>query len=379
MTTYPNMNLVLPTRGPTGAGVWDDTIDADIAILDAHNHSNGQGVAIPTAGLNINADLSFSSLYAPSNLHRLQFSAIAGGSLTAGQRKSLFVSDGTGGLTANELYFLNSSGTAIKFTNGNLLNVGAFVGGIGGDYSSVGAALNYDDSAKRYTFKEGTADSNGWARLAAGGLRLFEFNTTESLYVEQVAPAALASSFTMTWPVALPAASQTVSIDNTGQIAFGASQALAANNSFTVSGAGDYKHGTRTLQIPAAALNPAGGVTITLNTGSVTFGITTNPAAYAPITLADGCRVTAIRVYIQDNATGPSTLTATFYSVGTTGTVTNIASSSASAGSGANQTLTIGSLTTTLAASTSYGIKIVETSGTGSTCTVYMAEVDYDR
>lgn len=220
MTTLPQMGLTLPTRGAGGAGQWGDTDDANWQKVDPHDHSPGKGTLVPTAGIGINADLSFSSLYAPTNLHRVQFSAIAGGALSGSQNKSLFVSDGTGGLSANELYWRTSSGTNVKVTAGSALNVSAFTGGIGGDYTAVSASVQYDDANRRYTFKQG--GGTDWARLVSGGLRLIEFGTSETVYVEQLCPAALAASYSITWPTALPGSTSFVKIDNTGQVSFAA-------------------------------------------------------------------------------------------------------------------------------------------------------------
>jgi hypothetical protein len=290
MTTLPNTGMTLPLRGSSGSGKWGDTLDDNLRIIDEMDHTPGKGARIPTAGIVINADLPFSSLYAPTQLHRAQFSAIAGAALTGAQNLSLFVSDGTGGLAANELYFRTSAGNAIRFTSGSSLNVGAFVGGIGGDYASVGAQLNYDDAGKRYTFKEGTGDSSGWARLAAGGLRLIEFNTSEAVYVEQLAPSALASSYSMTWPTALPGSAQIVQIDSTGQLIF--SNALAANQSVTVSGTGELKHGNATLVLPACIGLTSSG-TFTFNTdGSVASA--SSGFWVIPVPLTTGDRVQAV-------------------------------------------------------------------------------------
>lgn len=246
MTVLPNILITLPTRGAPGSGLWGDTEDANLALIDAHDHSTGKGVRVKTAGIDLNADLPFSSLYAPTQLHRLQFSEIAAGGLTGSNNKSLFVSDGTSGLTIHELYWRNNTGTHVKLTSGNALNVAAFVGGIGGDYTSVSAALNYDDAGQRYTFKQGGGTT--WARLASSDLRLFEHGSTDSVYVGQAAPAALAVSYTMTWPTALPSVSTPVTISNTGVFTFGASFPRTFYPSF-VFGA-----------VVAAAANPVGGL-----------------------------------------------------------------------------------------------------------------------
>lgn len=356
MTTYPNIGLTLPTRGSPGSGAWGDTLDGDLALIDAHNHTAGRGLQVPTAGLNINADLSFSSLYAPIALHRLQFSSIAGGALTGANNKSLFVSDGTGGLVSGELYYRNASGNNVRFTSGNALNVAAFVGGIGGDYTSVSAALNYDDSGKRYTFKEGTADSNGWARLASGEQRIFPTGGTGTLFVGHAAPAGIASSYTVTWPLALPASAQSLSVDATGQIAFGA---------------------TKTLVIPIVPPTTTTSGALTSLSGTVSGTGSGSHVLYVQLPLTVGVTITAIRLRLQDNATGPTKvqfqlLTASDGSEN----FTSINSSGISSGTGAEQTIQSTGLSINVAASTQYTISIATQTGSAS-CNVYRLEVDH--
>jgi hypothetical protein len=353
VTTLPNMGLVLPTRGAPGSGTWGDTIDANYALEDAHDHSTGKGLPVPVAGLNIDADLPFSSLYAPTQLHRVQFSAIAAAGMTGSNNKSLFVSDGTSGLVANELYWRNNSGNNVKISDGNSLNI-SVAGAIGGDYSSVGAELNYDDAGKRYTFAEGTSDSNGWARIASGEVRLFETGTTETLFVGHAAPSALAVSYTVTWPLAVPASTELVSMDASGNIA--------------VAG----QHGTRTLIIPVTAPT-APGVAIsekTLATPGMGFTV--------GIPLLVGDRITAVRAVLKDSATGPTPLRVRLFSAVAGSSFSVVATSSNSAGSGATQTITLSGLTTTIASGSVYYAAVDAPSGSAS-CSVYSVEVDYDR
>lgn len=304
MTTLPSMGLTLPTRGSGGAGAWGDTLDADLALLDAHDHSSGKGARITPSGININADLPFSALWAPTQLHRVQFSAIAVSSLTGSQRKSLFVSDGTGGLVSNELYYLTNAGASVQITSGSTLNVGTFAGTIGGDYGGVGAQLNYTDSSKTYDFKESTADSHGWARVQCGGIRLIEFNTTETFFVAHIAPTALAGSYTVTWPTALPASTNPMFIDNTGQVSFpsaptfpglvtlSAGATAAANQHITVSGTGEYKHGNFTQALPANMGTAITGTFATGANGDVTCSVA--GTWVVPVPLLTGDRVQSV-------------------------------------------------------------------------------------
>lgn len=320
MTTLPQMSIVIPTRGAAGSGHWADVLDANLALIDSHDHAPGKGTRVTPAGINIDRDLTFNSSWAATALNRVTFASVAPPAVN----KSCFVGDGTGGTTANELYWTNALGTNVKITAGNALNVAGFAGAIGGDYTSVSAQLNYNDSGKKYTFAQGAADSLGWARLYCGGLRLAEFGTTETLYVEQVAPAALASSYAMTWPTALPASAQAVQIDNAGLFSFSNtftqavtfSAAVTMTSSLAVTGAFT-AGGTVTV---AAGMGEA--VTGTFTRG--TDGFITSTASgtwYIPIQLPAGAKVTsatvagfgdgAVDVTLQINYTSKSAVTVT--------------------------------------------------------------------
>lgn len=385
MTTLPNMGLTLPTRGPSGAGTWGDTLDANLALEDAHDHSSGKGVRIPTAGIALNADLPFSSLYAPTQLHRLQFSEIAGGALSNPNNLSLFVSDGTGGLTAHELYFRTSAGNNIRFTFGSSLNVAAFVGGIGGDYSSVSALLSYDDAGKQYKHFQG--GGTAWARMTGGGLRLIEFGTTETVYVEQLAPAALSLSYSVTWPTALPGSQQLAQIDSTGQLVFSntvpqavtlsSGATVGSNQNITLSGTGDVKHGTRTLSLGhslfasfnSATLTYIGQFRLTVSSGSMLVG--------CGIPLRVGDRITAIRFTGADSSTGPTKFQGGFGLYTSPGSAAG--NTAISAGDSSVQTLAITSgLPVTIAAGAPYWVNFFTQTGTNFT-ELRFCEIDYDR
>lgn len=325
MTTLPNMGLTLPTRGDAGAGGWGDTWDADAALIDAHDHTTGKGPRVPSAGLNIDADVPFSALYAPTQLHRVQFSSVAGGDMSGATNKSLFVSDGTGGFVANELYWRNSAGNSVQLTSGNSINTG-LIGAIGGDYSTVGAQLNYEDSGKRYTFKEGTSDSNGWARLAAGDLRLYPFGGTGTFYVGHAAPVGLAASYTATWPAVLPGSTQVLQLSNagaitasntfanavtcsstltsTGLITATAGVTCASGQSVTVSGAGVYKHGAKYISwCPSAGTCVTSAGTVAAPSGQPGMQVNASSTAFIPLPpLPEYAQLNSVEVWFSDQA-----------------------------------------------------------------------------
>lgn len=217
--TTPNMGLTLPTDHGS-AEVWDTILDTVFNTIDSHDHTPGKGALISASAVKVAADKSWSfggTSYAITDLKAIDFVPVASTTVTS-LAGAFFVSDGTGGLTANELYFRTTSGVNVKFTSGAALNVAAFTGGIGGDYSAVGAAVAYDDSLDRYTFKQ---QGNVWARMASGEVRILETGSSDSVYVGHAAPAALAASYTVTWPLALPASTVPLNISSAGQVAFG--------------------------------------------------------------------------------------------------------------------------------------------------------------
>lgn len=259
MTTTPNMALELPTNG-ADIGTWGTKLNVALPIIDSHNHAPGQGVQIGAAGLNIDGNVSFND-FAIRSAGQVGFSSVD--PLTSGDRVVFVSADD------NELYWRTNGGTNVKLTNGNALNVAAFVGGIGGDYTAVAAAVAYDDATGAYTFKRGTANSNSWARLRAADLRLYEYNTTETVYTAIKAASGLAASYDITLPTALPAAQVLQQIDAAGQTVY--SNTLAANQSITVSGTGQYKHGDRKCS-RTYFLNDA----ITISGAGHSYGLTGN-------------------------------------------------------------------------------------------------------
>lgn len=112
-TTTPNMSLVLPVVSSEPGPDWATEINAAFAIVDAHNHST-TGVRITPAAINIDSDLSFSG----NNAISLRSTAFQNQSATLGginDIKCLYV-------YANNLYYNNSAGTAVRITNGGALD-----------------------------------------------------------------------------------------------------------------------------------------------------------------------------------------------------------------------------------------------------------------
>lgn len=256
MTTTPNMGLTKPTLGGS-SGEWDDDLNESLDAIDAHDHTAGNGKRVPVDGFSFDEDLPAQG-HGITGLGRIAFSQIAAPS----DAISLFVNTAD-----NELYWRTFSGTNVKLTSGSTLNT-SLVGGIVGDYSTVGAEIAYDDANDRYTFKQQGAPKT-WARLASGSVRIYETGTTESVFVGLNTPGALAASYDITWPLAVPAstslmlmdASGNVTVTNThtnavtfstlaGNPSFSAGLTVPTGQVITLAGTARVARGARTLTYP---------------------------------------------------------------------------------------------------------------------------------
>jgi hypothetical protein len=272
MPTFPTMPLIMPTVGGS-SGSWGTLLASAFLVLDGHQHLGvgSGGAQIVSAAININADLTFAS-YSATNLRSATFAA---GQAVSGVRK-LYVG------ANSELYWNNSAaGAAIQLTSGTSLNVSAFIGGIGGDYTSVSAALNYDNSAARYTLKAGGGTT--WARVAAGEVRIHEHASTSSIYVALAAPAGIASPYTVTFPAAVPGSTLLVQVSSAGVMTFSNTVVNAVTFSGAITPTGGIAAATFTGLITASA-------GITVSAGAATFAVAVT--ANAGVTCASNQHVT---------------------------------------------------------------------------------------
>ena len=345
MATSPNMGFIEPTdHGSTST--WGAALNAALDLIDAHDHTTGKGVKIPSAALNVNSDVAWSSSgsnFAISSLKAIDFAAVST-SAVSGFAGALFVNSAD-----NELYYRTIGGSNVKLTNGASLNVASFVGGIGGDYSAVGALESFDDATKRYLFQsEGSPRS--WSGVAHADIDLYEKAVSIVNKITLKSPGSLAASYTLTMPTALPSVTALVKMSTSGQLTVGAST---------------------TRQYSCFAFEGEGGASINI---TATLGAQTTSSIAADLGLPIGATVTAIRMFIKGSTTGVAKIT--FWSLSSTGTSVSIGTSSNSALAATNQTLTLGSLNTTVALLTSYTVEMTYITGAGIV-TLWMAEVDY--
>jgi len=110
------MLLDLPSVGVTVDPTWATKLNTALTTVDEHDHTSDKGVQVPTAGLNINADLSLQS----NDLTEIRSLSLNNNvsTLPSGDVRALYASGGN-------LYYNNNSGTAIQITTGSSLNTGA--------------------------------------------------------------------------------------------------------------------------------------------------------------------------------------------------------------------------------------------------------------
>ncbi len=136
-STTEFMNLVLPTPTVQIGPTWAEELNDALEIVDAHDHTSGSGVQIPTAGININAHLSANE-YKIYDLFSTQYDPVTVPLTGASNANSISVS-------AGNLYYTNGSGVSVQITSGgSVVSTPAQVQAL--EYVSVNSNLAIDPS-----------------------------------------------------------------------------------------------------------------------------------------------------------------------------------------------------------------------------------------
>lgn len=203
-TTSPNMNLPVPVVGTDPGPDWANNIVACLSAIDSHNHSTNQGVPVSPNGMNINADLPMGS----NNLtgvktvtFSVQGSTIAAVSPYLG---CVYVS-------GVDLYYNDVGGNIIKLTTGGNVNAGA--GSITGLPSGTASA---SFAGGTYTWRSAT---NTPATMAVGPLKIGAATVTPKT-VTLGTSASQPADYSVTFPLAAPAANQTLVTDGSGNLSW---------------------------------------------------------------------------------------------------------------------------------------------------------------
>lgn len=202
----PFMLLEIPIVGVEVGPAWAAEINQAFTRIDEHDHTTGKGVLIPTAGLNINADLSISGFNVISvrSLRGVNNSAV----LSTGADVNCFY------VVNGDAYFNNSAGTPVQITSGAGLNF-ASLGTIGGDYGqpSVTASVTYSDALKTYSFTQAASTP---AKMYMGDIILqAPVNGTQAITIKADPTT---SSYTLRLPLSLPASKKILTMTGAGEV-----------------------------------------------------------------------------------------------------------------------------------------------------------------
>lgn len=162
----PNMQLVLPVVLGEVGPLWASELNTALGTtVDAHDHTTGKGVQVPSAGLNINADLSYAG-FGPVAQGYSRFSAIV---KPAGAKTVTVFAAVQSGRT--ELFYEDSTGADVQLTSGGAItpNGTGLANGFIGAYAGNASAY-YDNTAKVFAFYQTatpTYDTSSHAIVAA--------------------------------------------------------------------------------------------------------------------------------------------------------------------------------------------------------------------
>lgn len=365
-TTTTNMGLSKPTLAGDSS-TWDDQLNASLDLIDTHNHTTGAGVQIPAGGLNLTTDLTLNGTCALTNAKALAFTTQASYTVS----KSLWVKTSDG-----ELYWRNGSGTDVKMTSGGTLNI-AIAGGIVGDYAASAAAVYYDDSAQAYRFLEAAPSPNSWSRVQCGDLDLYQHASGIANRVRISSPVGLAASYALTLPAALPGSTSILQVSSAGAIT--ASNAsvnsitMSSGANITLSGAGEVKHGSRTLNIPIVSAMLDANWTKSFDNGYMYSSAAALAAIGIPLQVGD--RLTSVTFSCTGN--GAADLDATvFLKPAASVIVSNLGSGTATNPSASIVNTVINVTDTTLTAGDTIFVYL---SANAANLSLYSIQATYDR
>lgn len=226
-TTSPNMGLIIPTVSVDPGPDWADNINASLQIIDQHDHSTGQGVPITPAGLLINSDLSIIG----NNLTQVRSVRFTAQGSPISQPTDLGCLYEAG----VDLYYNDGGGNQIRITQSG--SVAGASGTITGLPSGTASASFSSSGGGTFTFLAATSTP---ANFVIGPVKIGR-NAVSPKSVTLTPNAAQAGDYTLVFPVALPASSNYMTLDNTGQLSFNSSGstgsgAVVLSNSPTLSG-----------------------------------------------------------------------------------------------------------------------------------------------
>lgn len=266
MSNPMNLNLPVPTQtlGPDWAEQLNEQLEENVA---GHDHSEGKGVPVPSAGLNINDELPFNNNSA-SLVKSVRFVDQDGVLSELVDVSSIYSVQG-------DLYYNNEDGTPVQITSGGALAATSLGGWTGLPSGTASAGFSIDT----FTLLKAT---NQYGNLRIGQISLFDGSVINPPYsVNLKAPSGLLASHDITLPSAPPASKSFITMSATGVLAPDVAVAGGIIESMIASDA------VSTSKIQNGAINAAKLATDSVETAKVKdANITTAKVANQAITRA---------------------------------------------------------------------------------------------
>lgn len=199
-----NMNLPIPVVGSQSGPDYALNVDSCFQLIDAHDHTSGNGVQITPDAININADLPLNGNDLTS-ARSVRFTAQTSVPAVTPDLGCLYV-------VGDDLYYNDEAGNAIRITQSGA--VAGAAGTITGLPSGT-ASASYSAGPAKFIFQSA---SNVGADLDFASAIIRE-KVANGKGVTLSAPAALAADYGLILPAALPASQKFATVDNSGNIA----------------------------------------------------------------------------------------------------------------------------------------------------------------
>lgn len=268
-----NMAMPVPVVGVDPGPTYATDLNTCLGIVDAHDHSVGNGVKITPSGINISSDLSFNTTSSATNLYKAAFTSQA-----AALTGTNFLS-----FIGGNLYVNDSSGNQIAITSG---------GGVAGSPGSIGsltapAAATYSAGSKLFTW---TSAATKAAAMDNGAVTIRETDVASAKGITIKSPTALGADYNLTLFAALPASTMYVSCDATGNLGNVTSNTIVAGV-------------TRATGTSVGA----GGVAISLSSGSfISSSASMTDVTNLSVTIVTSGRPVKIELMDDDSSTAAS-------------------------------------------------------------------------
>lgn len=310
--TTPNMNLTLPAIGGTTGPAYATETNNDLVLIDAHNHSPGNGAPIPVAGLSIAADL-------PLNNNNL---TLARSLRLASQLSPISNAADLGCLYESgvDLYYNDGAGNQIRITQSG--SVAGSAGTITGLPSGTASAAY---AAGTFTWQSST---NVAANMDAASYVLRN-TTASSRGLTLSPPSAMGSNYSLVLP-ALPGSTSFLTLDTSGNItasvatAAGITNANIANATIT-SAKISASAGITGSQLAATTVAKTNLVALGQQTSSSSGSFTSTSVAYANVPNLSVTITTSgrpVMIMVQPDGTNPASMGALATSITDTTTAT---------------------------------------------------------